>query len=81
MYMFHTSGYIFAIGGFDGTLTLKSEEQYSPYKGKWTAIADTSYRRFGMGVCSVDDMISCLSTTCYYLPVCGLIKEATLEIL
>ena len=61
MHIFHSSGYLFAIGGFDGTSPLKSGEQYSPRKGKWTAIADMSYRRFGVGVCSLDGMINYLS--------------------
>jgi len=55
--MFTILGYLFAIGGFDGTSPLKSGEQYSPRKGKWTPIKDMMYQRFGVGVCSLDGKI------------------------
>ena len=44
------SGYLYAIGGFNGQTPLKTVERYSPVTGQWSQVADMNEQRYGVGV-------------------------------
>jgi len=43
-------GYLYAIGGNNGTASLDTCERYDPHLNKWTAIEPMKKRRAGAGV-------------------------------
>lgn len=42
-------GVLYAVGGHDGSLTLKSVEAYRPSTGVWESVADMHLCRYGAG--------------------------------
>ena len=44
------SGYLYAIGGFNGQTPLKTVERYSPVTGQWSQVADMNEQHYGVGV-------------------------------
>lgn len=45
-----TQGYLYAIGGNNGTASLDTCERYDPHLNKWTPIEPMKKRRAGAGV-------------------------------
>ena len=42
------NGYLYAVGGNDGTTSLLTVERYNPHTNKWTLVANMNRRRAGM---------------------------------
>ena len=40
-------GYLYAVGGNDGSTSLESAERYNPHTNKWTKVAAMNRRRAG----------------------------------
>lgn len=40
-------GYLYAVGGNDGSVSLQSVERYNPHTNKWTKVASMNRRRAG----------------------------------
>ena len=40
-------GYLYAVGGNDGTASLQSVERYNPHTNKWSAVAPMNRKRAG----------------------------------
>ena len=47
------SGYLYAVGGHDGVIYLKTVERYNPVINEWTYVASMGARRGGVGVATV----------------------------
>ena len=47
------SGYLYAVGGHDGIIYLKTVERYNPVINEWTYVASMGARRGGVGVATV----------------------------
>ena len=41
-------GYLYAVGGNDGTTSLLTAERYNPHTNKWTMVAKMNRRRAGL---------------------------------
>ena len=52
-----TGGYLYAIGGYDGTAHLSSVEKYDPKTNKWSSVSDMLSQRSSMGVSVIEDRI------------------------
>lgn len=50
-------GYLYALGGYTGTMRVNSGEKYNPSTDKWTPICDMPNPRSNFGVAVMDDMI------------------------
>ena len=48
-----TSGYLYAVGGHDGIIYLKTVERYDPKTNEWTFVASMGARRGGVGVAAL----------------------------
>lgn len=51
------NGKIYAMGGYDGHLRLKSTEVYSPETNQWTLLTNMNIRRSDADACSLNDKI------------------------
>ena len=49
--------YLYAAGGFDDSLPLKSTEKYDPETNTWNLISDMNCCRGGVGVCTMGRMV------------------------
>ena len=58
------SGYLYAIGGFNGQTPLKTVERYSAVTGQWSRVADMNEQRYGVGV-------GVMNGECVCVCVCG----------
>jgi N-acetylneuraminic acid mutarotase len=47
-------GYLYAIGGYDGTTSLNTVERYNPKTNKWMLIAPMAVRRSAVGATCVE---------------------------
>ena len=47
------SGYLYAVGGHDGIIYLKTVERYNPIINEWTYVASMGARRGGVGVATL----------------------------
>ena len=47
------SGYLYAVGGHDGIIYLKTVERYNPVINEWTYVASMGARRGGVGVATL----------------------------
>lgn len=47
------SGYLYAVGGHDGIIYLKTVERYNPVTNEWTFVASMGARRGGVGVATL----------------------------
>ena len=47
------SGYLYAVGGHDGIVYLKTVERYDPVTNEWTFVASMGARRGGVGVATL----------------------------
>ncbi|XP_074621163.1 kelch-like protein 18 [Acropora palmata] len=47
------SGYLYAVGGHDGIIYLKTVERYDPVTNEWTCVASMGARRGGVGVAAL----------------------------
>ena len=50
---FILSGYLYAVGGHDGIIYLKTVERYNPVINEWTYVASMEARRGGVGVATL----------------------------
>lgn len=50
-------GYIYVIGGYDGSDRLSSCEKYNPTTDEWSTICEMSEKRSNFGIEIIDDMI------------------------
>lgn len=51
------NGFVYAMGGFNGSIRLSSCEKYDPSTNLWTSILDMSHQRSNFGIEVLDDMI------------------------
>lgn len=51
------AGYLYAVGGSDGTSPLNSVERYDPRHNRWTAVAPMGTRRKHLGCAVYNNMI------------------------
>lgn len=49
-----TGGYVFALGGSDGSASLNSVERYDPKVNKWTVVSSMVNRRSSLGAAVLD---------------------------
>lgn len=47
------SGYLYAVGGHDGIIYLKTVERYDPVTNEWTFVTSMGARRGGVGVAAL----------------------------
>ena len=64
------SGYLYAIGGFNGQTPWKTVERYSPVTGQWSQVADMNEQHYGVGVGVMNGECVCVCV-CVCVWVCG----------
>lgn len=52
-----SNGFIYALGGFDGTHRLNTCERYDPSTNQWTLIASMNVARSDAHACTIEDKI------------------------
>lgn len=51
------SGLVYAVGGFNGSLRVRTVDMYDPLKDVWTACPSMEARRSTLGVAVLNDLI------------------------
>ena len=73
-------GKIFALGGHDGTIGLKTVEMYDPNTNMWTEMPSMNHRRSDFGATVLEGKLfavggfdgqNCLSSVEYFCPIKG----------
>ena len=50
-------GKVYAVGGFNGSLRVRTVDEYDPVRDKWTSVASMDARRSTLGVAVLKDHI------------------------
>ena len=53
LFFLFVAGYLYAVGGHDGIIYLKTVERYNPVTNEWTYVASMGARRGGVGVATL----------------------------
>ena len=51
------NGQVYAVGGFNGSLRVRTVDMYDPVKDTWTACSSMEARRSTLGVAVLNDLI------------------------
>ena len=54
---FPSTGLVYAVGGFNGSLRVKTVDEYDPTRDTWTSIASMEARRSTLGVAVLNNRI------------------------
>ena len=55
--IFPSTGLVYAVGGFNGSLRVKTVDEYDPARDTWTSIASMEARRSTLGVAVLNNRI------------------------
>lgn len=68
--MYVCQGYLYAIGGNNGTASLDTCERYDPHLNKWTFIEPMRKRRAGAGVAELHGYLYVVGASYLYAERC-----------
>ena len=55
--MVYMAGLVFAVGGFNGSLRVRTVDSYDPVKDQWTSVANMRDRRSTLGAAVLNGLL------------------------